>query len=96
MEAERNAEAEQDGDKEVKIEEEKLKEVVFVHNKGKVEIRPVTLGIQDDTYISILSGLKKGDEVVIAPTSTITKDLKDKEIVEVVEKSKLYDSFQKK
>jgi hypothetical protein len=40
--------------------------------------------------------LKKGDEVVIAPTSTITKDLKDKEIVEVVEKSKLYDSFQKK
>ena len=67
-----------------------------MHQKGKVEIRPVTLGIQDDTYISILSGLKKGDEVVIAPTSTITKDLKDKEIVEVVEKSKLYDSFQKK
>jgi len=96
MEAERNAEAEQEDDKEVKNEEEKLKEVVFVHQKGKVEIRPVTLGIQDDTYISILSGLKKGDEVVIAPTSTITKDLKDKELVEVVEKSKLYDSFQKK
>jgi HlyD family secretion protein len=95
-EARRKAQEKTEGDEEAKVEEETLKEVVFVHNKGKVEARKVTLGIQDDTYISILSGLKKGEEVVIAPLSILTKDLKDQEMVKVVDKSNLYDNFQKK
>ena len=32
-------------------------------------------GIQDDTNIEVLSGLKKGDLVIIGPYTTVTKDL---------------------
>jgi HlyD family secretion protein len=50
----------------------------------------VTTGIQDDTNIQILSGLKSGDEVVSAPFATISKLLKDNMEVEKVDKSKLF------
>jgi HlyD family secretion protein len=67
-----------------------VKEYVFVYKVGKVKQVPVTTGIQDDTYIQILSGLKSGDEVVSAPFATITKILKDNMAVEKVDKSKLF------
>jgi HlyD family secretion protein len=66
------------------------KEYVFVYRAGKVIQVQVTTGIQDDTYIQILSGLKSGDEVVSAPFATISKVLKDKMEVEKVDKSKLF------
>jgi len=69
---------------------EPAKEYVFVYGAGKVKQVQVTTGIQDDTYIQILSGLKAGDEVVSAPFATISKDLKDKMEVEKVDKSKLF------
>jgi HlyD family secretion protein len=68
-----------------------VKEYVFVYNAGKIKQVLVTTGIQDDTYIQILSGLKKGDEVVSAPYAAISKDLKDGMMVEKVDKSKLFD-----
>jgi HlyD family secretion protein len=68
------------------------KEYVFVYNGGKVKQVQVTTGIQDDTYIQILSGLKSGDEVVSAPYPAISKTLKDGAIVEKVDKSKLFES----
>jgi len=66
------------------------KEYVFIYNAGKVKQTLVTTGIQDDTYIQILSGLKTGDEVVAAPYPAISKTLKDKADVEKVDKAKLF------
>jgi len=66
------------------------KEYVFVYNAGKVKQVLVTTGIQDDTYIQILSGLKAGDEVVSAPYPAISKTLKDKADVQKVDKAKLF------
>jgi len=67
-----------------------IKEYVFVYKAGKVKQVLVTTGIQDDTYIQVLSGLKGDEEVVSAPFATISKDLKDGMIVEKVDKSKLF------
>jgi HlyD family secretion protein len=67
-----------------------IKEYVFIYRAGKVMQVQVTTGIQDDTYIQILSGLKSDDEVVSAPFATISKVLKDKMQVEKVDKSKLF------
>ncbi|MDB5015316.1 MAG: efflux transporter periplasmic adaptor subunit [Mucilaginibacter sp.] len=66
------------------------KEYVFVYKAGKVKQVMVTTGIQDDSYIQILSGLKSGDEVVSAPFATISKTLSDGMMVEKVDKSKLF------
>jgi HlyD family secretion protein len=67
-----------------------VKEYVFVYRAGKLKQVLVTTGIQDDSYIQVLSGLNAGDEVVSAPYSAISKDLKDKMEVEKVDKSKLF------
>lgn len=77
------------------ISNEPVKEYVFVYNNGIVKQTEVTTGIQDDTYIQILSGLKAGDEVVSAPYPAISKTLKDKSEVEKVDKSKLFSTDNK-
>ncbi len=77
------------------ISNEPVKEYVFVYNNGTVKQTEVTTGIQDDTYIQILSGLKAGDEVVSAPYPAISKTLKDKAEVEKVDKSKLFSTDNK-
>jgi HlyD family secretion protein len=66
------------------------KEYVFVYSAGKVKQVVVTTGIQDDTDIQILSGLKAGDEVVSAPYAAISKTLTNGMMVEKVDKSKLF------
>jgi HlyD family secretion protein len=66
------------------------KEYVFIYDAGKVKQVLVTTGIQDDSYIQVLSGLKEGDEVVSAPYTAISKTLNDKMEVEKVDKSKLF------
>jgi HlyD family secretion protein len=40
---------------------------VFVNRNGRAEKVSVTVGIADDTYQEIVSGLKPGDEVVTGP-----------------------------
>jgi HlyD family secretion protein len=72
------------------------KEYVFVLQAGKVKQVEVTTGIQDDTYIQILTGLKGGEEVVSAPFAAISKTLKDGMVVEKVDKSKLFNTDAKK
>jgi HlyD family secretion protein len=59
----------------VKAKSDKKFECVFVKNGDKAKIRIVKTGIQDDTNIEIISGLKKGDEVIIGPYNTVSKDL---------------------
>lgn len=65
---------------------EEVKEYVFVYNNGSVIQRLVKTGIQDNTYIQIIEGLKEGDEVVVGPYRTVQKQLKDKEKVKKVDK----------
>ncbi|GGB24263.1 MULTISPECIES: efflux RND transporter periplasmic adaptor subunit [Mucilaginibacter] len=68
------------------------KEYVFVLNAGKLKQVQVTTGIQNDSYIQILSGLKGGEEVVSAPYSAISKTLSDGQAVQKVDKSKLFNA----
>ena len=58
-------------------------ECVFVKVGDKAKIRVVKTGIQDDTNIEVISGLKKGDVVIIGPYTTVTKDLKSGDKVTV-------------
>jgi HlyD family secretion protein len=50
-------------------------ECVFVKVGDKAKIRIIKTGIQDDTNIEVISGLKKGDVVIIGPYTTVTKEL---------------------
>jgi HlyD family secretion protein len=72
------------------VNAEPIKEYVFVYRAGKVKQVQVTTGIQDDSNIIVLSGLKDGDEVVSAPYAAISKTLNDNMQVEKVDKSKLF------
>ncbi|WP_448700527.1 efflux RND transporter periplasmic adaptor subunit [Mucilaginibacter sp. AW1-3] len=75
-----------------KVSSDVVKEYVFVYQNGTVKQVQVTTGIQNDTYIQVLSGLKGGEEVVAGPYSAISKTLKDKDMVEKVDKSRLFTS----
>lgn len=50
-------------------------ECVFVKIGDKVKLKVVKTGIQDDTNIEIISGLKKGDEIIVGPYSMVSKEL---------------------
>lgn len=52
-------------------------ECVFIYQDGKVVIRQVVTGIQDDENIEIISGLKEADEVVKSPYSAVSKKLRN-------------------
>lgn len=54
---------------------EKKYECVFVMVNGKAELRVVTTGIQDNTNIEVLKGIKKGDEVITGPYTVVSKEL---------------------
>ena len=62
-------------DGKVKAKSDKKFECVFVKEGNKAKIRIVKTGIQDDTNIEIISGLKKGDVVITGPYTTVSKDL---------------------
>ena len=62
-------------DKKISAKSDKKFECVFVKEGNKAKIRIVKTGIQDDTNIEIISGLKKGDVVITGPYTTVTKDL---------------------
>lgn len=54
---------------------DKKLECVFVKVGDKAKIRIIKTGIQDDTNIEVMSGLKKGDVVITGPYTTVAKDL---------------------
>lgn len=70
-------------DKKVTAKSDKKFECVFVKDGNKAKIRIVKTGIQDDTNIEIISGLKKGDVVIVGPYTTVTKDLNSGDKVSV-------------
>ncbi len=71
-------------------EQEEKQEVVFVVDGSRVKKVEVKTGIQDNTSIQIVEGLKEGDEVVTAPFNAINKTLKDSMLVKVVTEEELF------
>lgn len=64
------------------IKKDKIKEVVFVMDKdNKAKLREVKTGISDFENIEILSGLKDGETIISGPYITVSKKLKEGEIV---------------
>jgi HlyD family secretion protein len=64
------------------------KEVVFVLNQDTVAMKEVKIGISDNEFIEIVSGLKEGDEVVSGPYRAISSELQDKSKVNPEKKAK--------
>ncbi len=60
-------------------------ECVFVKDGKKAKLRVVETGIQDDSHIEILRGLKDGDVIITGPYSTVTKSLDPGDEIEVKE-----------
>lgn len=73
-----------------KKDDEETKEIVFVIENEKAKQRIVKTGIQDNEYIEVKSGLKKGDEIISGPYSAVSKVLKNGSKVKVVSKKDLY------
>lgn len=66
--------------------------IVFLKNADNtVRKVKVTTGIQDINYIEIKSGLKAGDEVITGPYDIVSKTLKEKDKVKIVDKKELFE-----
>ena len=70
---------------------DEVKECVFRYADGTAKKIDVKTGIQDNTYIQVLSGVKEGDELIVAPYSLVSKTLKDGDKVKQVDKKDLFD-----
>lgn len=73
-----------------KKKNEEIQEVVFLYDKGKAKKVTVKTGIQDNTNITIVEGLKENDEVIVAPYRAVSKKLKDGDEVKKVDIKDLY------
>jgi len=69
---------------------DKIQECVFLLSDGTAKKADVKTGIQDNTYIEILSGLKDGAEIITAPYTVVSKTLKDGDKVKKVDKKDLF------
>ena len=71
----RKGEKRQDAEKRYHADKDGFAEIVFCVEGGKAVARQVKTGIQSETLIQILDGLKPGDEVVTGSYRAISKDL---------------------
>lgn len=86
---------EEDANKEAAATKDEVKEYVFLAKDGKALMQEVKTGIQDNTYIEIISGLEEGQEVISAPYRAISKRLKNGDVIKVVDKKELYTEEEK-
>jgi HlyD family secretion protein len=70
--------------------------VVFTISDGKAWMKQVKTGIQDNNYIEITEGLDPDAEIIIAPYSAISRQLKDEMLVEIVSEEELFAGDKKK
>ncbi len=80
--------SEKDGDKKISAE---ITEYVFLYDNGTAKMIEVKSGIQDNTYIQILTGLNENDEVIVAPYRAVSRTLKNGDPVQKVERDKLFE-----
>jgi HlyD family secretion protein len=64
---------------------EKKRECVFVKSGNKAKLKVITTGIQDDTFIEILGGLKAGETIITGPYSLVTRELNSGDEIQIVE-----------
>ena len=67
-----------------------IRTLVFITDGKMAFARDVKTGIQDNSYIEVISGVSEGEKVVSAPFSAISKKLSDSTLVEIVAKEKLF------
>ncbi len=80
-------EVEEEGEEnKVKSNTDKKFECVFVKVGDKAKIRIVKTGIQDDSNIEVISGLRKGDVVITGPYKTVSKGLNSGDKVTLMKK----------
>jgi HlyD family secretion protein len=70
--------------------EKDIRTLVFISDGKYALAKDVKTGIQDNSYIEILSGVSLNDKVVSAPFSAISKKLSDSTLIEVVKKEVLF------
>jgi HlyD family secretion protein len=70
--------------------DEVVRTLVFITDGERALARDVKTGIQDNSYIEILSGVDAGERVISAPFSAISKKLSDSTLVEIVGKDELF------
>ncbi|MCD4747611.1 MAG: efflux RND transporter periplasmic adaptor subunit [Bacteroidales bacterium] len=86
----KSEERKEDNESVEKNNDDELQEYVFLYDDGIAKLQKVKSGIQDNTYIEIISGLDDGQEVVTGPYRAISKKLKDGDAVKKVDKKKLF------
>lgn len=69
---------------------ENVRTLAFISDGTRALARDVKTGIQDNSYIEIISGIKEGDEVITAPFSAISKKLSDSTLIQIVKKEELF------
>jgi HlyD family secretion protein len=52
-------------------------EVVFVVEDGVAHARQVKTGIQSETHIELIEGIREGEQVVVGSYRAISRDLRD-------------------
>ncbi len=57
------------------------KELVFVSENGVAKVKAIKTGISDYENIEVLEGLKEGDEIISGPYFTVSKELKEGDVV---------------
>lgn len=72
------------------LSDEVIRTLVFATDGERALAKDVKTGIQDNSYIEIISGISEGDRVVSAPFSAISKKLSDSTLVEIVKKDDLF------
>jgi len=74
----------------IKKANEDIRTLVFLTDDKYALARDVKTGIQDNTYIEIISGIEDSAKVITAPFSAISKKLSDSTLVEIVKKEDLF------
>lgn len=71
-----------------------IRQVLFIYNKESktVTLRDVKTGIQNNEFIQVTSGIRKGDVVIVAPYGVVARTLQDKSKVKLVPRSQLYEA----
>ncbi|HEX7494693.1 MAG TPA: efflux RND transporter periplasmic adaptor subunit [Bacteroidales bacterium] len=72
------------------VSEKDIRTIIFVTDGKYALAKDVKTGIQDNSYIEILSGASVNDRVISAPFSAISKKLSDSTLIEIVKKEVLF------
>ena len=75
---------------ETTISDRDIRTLVFVTDGKYALAKDVKTGIQDNSYIEIISGISEADKVISSPYSAISKKLSDSTVVEIVKKEELF------